>query len=75
MRSYIMQLLDKSEITDEDVEFTIIPVELQSETAGNYGSTTSYVTKCSPYIVKPTMTHLFTEKASIVFTFSSQIIK
>lgn len=48
MRSYIMQLLDKSEITDEDVEFTIIPVELQSETAGNYGSSTSYVTKCSP---------------------------
>ncbi len=75
MRSYIMQLLDKSEITDEDVEFTIIPVELQSETAGNYGSSTSYVTKCSPYIVKPTMTHLFTEKASIVLTFSSQIIK
>lgn len=73
MRSYILNLLNKGELTEEDVEFTIVPISLETE-QGSYGNTT-YITKCTPYTVKPTMTRLHTEKAMVVFTFSSQIIE
>ncbi len=75
MRNYIIELLNKSTITEEDVEFTILPISLSTETVTNYGgSATVYVTKCTPYTIKPTLTWLKTDDASIVFTFSSQII-
>lgn len=77
MRSYIIDLIKKGTITDEDLEFTIIPVTLTTETSTSsyYSSSTSYVTKCKPYTTKPTMTRLYTDKASVIFTFSSQIIE
>lgn len=74
MRKYILDLLDKKEVTDEDEEFTIIPVNLSTETQEDYygNVTATYVTKCSPYTLRPTMTRLHTEKALVVFSFSSQ---
>ena len=75
MRTYILDLLKKEKLTDEDLDFTILPVSLTYETNSDYyGSSTSYVTKCSPYTIKPTMTRLHTDKATIVFTFSSQLL-
>lgn len=77
MRQYILDLIDKGNVTDDDVSFTLVPVSVTEEVETNsyYGTTTSYVTKCTPYTSKPTMTRLHTEDATIVFTFSSQYIK
>ncbi len=74
MRSYLLGLLNKGELTDEDVEFTIVPISLETE-SGAYNSSTTYITKCTPYTIKPTMARLHTDEAMVVFTFSSQIIE
>lgn len=75
MRSYILNLLNKDKITAEDVEFTIVPVEIETETESNYyGNTTTYVTKCKPLTSKPTMTLLRTDQAMVTFSFSTQMI-
>lgn len=76
MRQYILDLIEKGTVTDDDVDFTIVPVEITSETeTGYYGNSSTYVTKCTPYTSKPTMTRLHTEEALIVFSFSSQYIQ
>ena len=77
MREYILDLLDKDTITDDDVSFTLVPVSVTEEVETNsyYGTSTSYVTKCTPYASKPTMTRIHTEDATIVFSFSSQYLK
>lgn len=74
LRSYLLDLLDKDEILDEDIEFSLIPVNITTESGGNY-STYEYVVKCVPYTVQPTMTKLDTDHARIVFTFSSQMLE
>lgn len=75
MRQYFLDLLDKEEITDEDVEFTLVPVEISTETNNSYyGTPTTYVTKCVPYIKKPTVTLLKTSEAMVTFSFSTQMI-
>ena len=77
MRNYFLDLLDKEKITQEDLEFTILPVEIETETQSNYYSTntTTYVTKCVPYTSKPTMTLLKTDEAMVTFSFSTQVIE
>lgn len=76
MRQYIIDMLAKGDITDEDCDFSLIPVNLTTESVLNYygTSSTSYVTKCTPYTIKPTMTRLHTDEAVVVFTFSSQLL-
>ena len=76
MRSYITDLISKGEVSEEDVDFTILPVDLSYETVSNSytGAGTTYVTKCVPYTQKPTVTRLYTDKALIVFSFTSQFI-
>ncbi|MDE6578666.1 MAG: DUF4270 domain-containing protein [Muribaculaceae bacterium] len=73
MRSYLLDLLAKGTITEEDTDFSIIPVYLTKEEQKDYnGNIVTYNTKCSPYTMRPTMTRLHTEKALVVFSFSSQ---
>lgn len=76
LRSYFLELLNKDNLTPEDLEFTIVPVEIETETQNNYYYTTSttYVTKCVPYTSKPTMTLLKTDEAIVTFSFSTQVI-
>ena len=76
MRQYILDMIAKGTVSEEDCDFTIVPVDITSETeTGYYGNSTTYVTKCTPYTSKPTMTRLHTEDALAVFSFSSQYIK
>lgn len=75
MRQYFLQLLSKDEITEEDITFTLVPVEIETETSGSYYSESTYVTKCVPNTSKPTMTLLKTNEAIVTFSFSTQIIK
>lgn len=77
MRNYFLKILDDidsgKQIQEEDMQFTLVPVSLTTETVNNYyGASTTYILKCSPYIEKPSMTELDTENAIISFTFSTQ---
>lgn len=75
LRNYFLELIKKDEITPEDIEFTLVPVEIETETQNSYyGSGTTYVTKCVPYTSKPTMTLLKTNNAMVTFSFSTQMI-
>lgn len=91
MRQYILDLIENG-ITEDDLDFTIIPVNLtlESNSSSNssyynyyyyYGyntsssSTTYTVTKCTPYIAAPAMCRLRLDKASTVFTYSTQQMK
>ena len=77
LREYIVNLKNNpDEIKPEDVDFTLIPVQINSESSKNYdGSYTIYITGCTPYLQKPTMVELHTDNAQVVFTFTSQLIK
>ncbi|MDE5773739.1 MAG: DUF4270 domain-containing protein [Muribaculaceae bacterium] len=80
MRHYIVDMIEKvNNASQEEIndlcDFTLIPVSLTTETSTNAdGSKTTYVTGCTPYLNRPTMTALDTEKALIVFTFTHQYI-
>lgn len=78
MRDYIMDIISNGkEVTDDDTNFVLIPVNMDVETQTNSftGTATSYVTGCTPYLLKPTMTLLETDRAIINFTYSQQVIK
>lgn len=80
LRSYILELIEKyrkgEKIEDKDTEFALIPVIIDTETVENYYSApTVYVTRCAPYIGRPTMTEFDMDKAKIYFYFSRQEIK
>lgn len=78
MRSYFLDILERVEkgdtINASDTEFTLLPVNITTETVENYSSTAVYVTSCQPYLLKPTMTKLDTQKAKVSFTYSTQIV-
>lgn len=75
MRSYFLELLAKDTITPEDIDFTLVPVEIETESVSSYYSDiTTYVTKCVPYTSRPTMTLLKSDEARVAFSFSTQMI-
>lgn len=76
LRDYIISMIDKGEgITEDDIDFSLVPVVISTEDVSSYyGNSTTYVTRCAPYIGRPTMTLLDLDKTVVAFTFSSQII-
>lgn len=74
LRSYLIDMLDKEEITPDDYTFVLTPIYLDVETSSNYYSTSSTVTNVTPYISAPTMTKILFDKAKIRLTFSNQTI-
>lgn len=75
LRNYFLDLLSKDSVTEEDITFTLVPVELDTETVSSYYTdATTYITKCVPYTSKPTMTLIKTNEAIITFSFSTQVI-
>ncbi len=76
MRNYILDLIDKGEVTEEDETFMLIPVLITTEEVKNqyYGTSTIYVVGCEHFISRPTMTKIFTDRAQISFMFSQQTI-
>lgn len=75
MRQYILDMLDKSELTDEDVTFILTPITLSTETSQNYyyeSSTT--VTAMTPFISYPVMGEIDYDNTKITLTYSKQTI-
>ena len=76
MREYILELIDSGKAVDPaDMEFSLVPVVVSTEEVPGYTSTTTYVTRCAPYIGRPTVTQLDTDKAIVCFTYSRQTIE
>ncbi len=78
MREYIVELKNKAgHVTADDIDFTLIPVSFVTESSSNSydGSTTIYITGCTPYLSKPCMAVLDTDKAAVVFTYTQQLMK
>ncbi|MCM1292825.1 MAG: DUF4270 domain-containing protein [Bacteroides sp.] len=76
MRDYILDLINKNNITADDYTFTLTPVDVTTETSsGSYYSTGStYVTGVIPYVSGPAMCKLLLGDAKIKFTYSKQSI-
>ncbi|MCH5213576.1 MAG: DUF4270 family protein [Muribaculaceae bacterium] len=78
MRDYIVNLKNKglAAITDDDVDFTLIPVQVTTEdyTDPTTGVASTQVTSAVPFILRPTMVELDTQAASIIFTYSNQTL-
>lgn len=79
MRTYILNLIDKyrngETIEDKEIEFTLVPIIVDQETVEGYYNSQTYVTRCAPYIGRPTLTQLDTDKAKLYFSFSRQEIE
>lgn len=75
LRSYIVNLLDKDEITPADVTFRLCPVQVEFETTGSsywdYSTTESALV---PYVQGPAMVKISLDKTKISFTYSNQTI-
>lgn len=76
LRAYLLDLMDKDEITDDDITFTITPVEISTETTSSsyYSTGTTYVTGITPYVNTPVMAKLLLDDAKIKFIYSKQTI-
>lgn len=78
MRDYILGLVESGKTpTEEEMDFTLVPVNItvEQETNPYTNVVTTYVTRCAPYMVKPSMASLDTDHAVIVFTYSTQTMK
>lgn len=75
MRDYIVDLMEKGEIKDEDVSFVICPALVSFLTVNSgYGQVTKVVGSITPYVTEPVMAELDMDKAEIRFTFSKQTL-
>lgn len=73
MRDYLLDLLEKEEITEEDYTFVLTPVQvnLEASASSGYYSTSYVVSSIVPYVSKPAMAKISLDKAKIKLTFSS----
>lgn len=75
LRPYLMQLLEKEEITPADVTFRLCPVQVEFESTGSsywdYSTTESALV---PYVQGPAMVRISLKDTKISFTFSNQTI-
>lgn len=76
LRQYIVDLVAKDEIKDEDVTFELIPVSISTETSQGsyYVPSTSTVTGIIPFVSWPAMCRINYDKTKIRFTYSKQTI-
>lgn len=73
MRGYLLDLLEKETVTDDDLTFVLCPVQVVTEDpAGGSYVTTPIVTAIVPYVSKPAMAKISLSKAKIKLTFSAQ---
>lgn len=87
MRDYIIDLVKKGEVTSDDVEFVICPVQVSFYSNASssslygyyygyygYNTTSMQVSTITPYVTEPVMTILDLDNAKIDFTFSKQTL-
>lgn len=77
LRDYIISLIEADEITDEDIDFVLTPVNVITETTESsyYSSGQTIVSAITPYVSLPVMCVLDLDNAKIKFSYSKQNIK
>lgn len=74
LRSYILDLLEKGSITEEDYTFVLTPVQINTESTGSnsyYSTSSEVISSIVPYVTKPAMARILADKAKIRLTFSA----
>ncbi len=74
LRNYLIDMLEKGNITPEDYTFTLTPVTIVTESNSNSYESTLYINSIDPYIGAPAMVKLDTDKAQVRFVFSRQVL-
>lgn len=75
MRQFIIELMKKEYVTEEDYTFSIVPVTaLFEEVPTGYGSSQQVLTLITPYMSAPVMCKLDIDKAFIRMAYSTQTI-
>lgn len=73
MRDYLLDMMEKDNITADDYTFSIIPVDLVTETSGdNYYGTSTSVTAINPYVTQPVMVNLDLKAAKVRLVYTKQ---
>lgn len=74
MRDYLIDMMAKDEVTDDDCTFYIVPVDVVTETNTDnyYGSSTTTVTAINPYVTQPVMVQLDLANARVTLTYTKQ---
>jgi len=70
---YIISLMDKERITEEDFTFIITPVTPVYDTTDDYYGTQT-LSALNPYVGNPAMVRILLDKAKVKLTFTSQSI-
>lgn len=77
MRNYLLKLLDKEEITEDDFTFSLVPVQVNFEKMTNtsyYSSSVQYTeSDIQPYSLGPVMCTVDLTKTKIKLTYSRQV--
>ena len=83
LRDYVLNIINNQGgiATDDDLAFTITPIDVttytypQSYSYYNYSTSgSSVVTKISPMVSRPAIVRLLLDKAKIKITYSKQIV-
>lgn len=79
MRGYIMEMLEKEEITADDFTFDLVPVQVNFEDLASGGSYYYYSSSASqtesevlPYLISPAMCEVKLDDVQIKFTYTLQ---
>lgn len=75
LRSYLLDLLSKESIEEEDYTFSLVPVQVNFEqmASSGYYSTTQYVeSDIQPYLLTPVMCTVDLSKTKVKLTYSRQ---
>lgn len=73
MRQYLLDLMSKETVTDEDVTFMLVPVTATEESNSDYyGGSSLTLTAITPYITEPKMCKIVFNNAKINFVYSIQ---
>ncbi|MCM1318958.1 MAG: DUF4270 domain-containing protein [Muribaculaceae bacterium] len=76
LRPYIVELMKRgSQVNPEDVKFTLVPVNLTTETVGYGTAQKTVVTECVPYISHPSLCIVNLADSKVKFTYSRQVIR
>ena len=78
LRAYVLDILDNQGgfADDDDIDFTITPVDVTTYTSTSYysSSTATTVTKIAPMVSAPAITCLRLDKAKVKITYSKQLV-
>ncbi len=76
LRTYLLNLMEKDEITEDDITFTLTPVTVSTEstTSSYYTTSTTYVTSIIPYVSTPVMAKLLLDESKITLVYSKQFL-